>query len=268
MLAFELLCGTIVVTYVAVRARREPSPARFLADLGLLAAASWVAEDTVIRAYGFYDYGTHWSVLVDRMPLLVACIWPIVIRSAADLAHGLGVRRLALATAALVLADASLIEPVSVHAGLWSWSEPGLFAVPPIGVIGWAVFAAWALVLLEHPGLARRPALRVATVVLAPAALTHLCLLGLWWGALRWVSAPLPVWPAVGLAWALSLVLVVVAWRSPAPARLRRADLLLRVPAASVFFGLLALHGRDEPALVAWALAFAPPYLVLTWRAR
>ncbi len=266
MPAFELLCLAIVVLYVAVRACRAPSPARFVVDLGLLAAASWVAEDTVIRAYGFYDYGTHWTVLVDRMPLLVALIWPIVIRSAADLARGLHAR-VALVAAAIVLADASLIEPVAVHAGLWSWSEPGLFAVPPIGVLGWALFAAFALWLLDHPGLAQRPWLRVPVVVLAPAALSHLALLALWWGALRWVSVPLPHWPAVGLAWGLSLLLAVVAARAEAPTRLRRADLLLRVPAALVFFGLLALHAGGAVALVAWALAFCPPYLVLTLRA-
>ena len=37
-----------------------------------------------------------------------------------------------------------------------------------------------------------------------------------------------------------------------------------RVPAAAFFFVLLALYGRREPALIAYALAFAPPYLALT----
>jgi hypothetical protein len=39
--------------------------------------------------------------------------------------------------------------------------------------------------------------------------------------------------------------------------------MLLRVPAAAFFFVLLALYGRTQPALVAWTLAFAPPYCSL-----
>jgi hypothetical protein len=38
----------------------------------------------------------------------------------------------------------------------------------------------------------------------------------------------------------------------------------LRVPAAGFFFVLLALHGRSLAPLVAYALAFAPPYLAMT----
>ena len=61
-------------------------------------------------------------------------------------AHARGSRsssRVALLGAAIVLADASLIEPIAVRAGLWRWTEPGLFAVPLVGIVGWAFFA-WA----------------------------------------------------------------------------------------------------------------------------
>ena len=44
-----------------------------------------------------------------------------------------------LVGALIVLADASLIEPVAVASNLWAWTEPGLFAVPPIGILGWAI---------------------------------------------------------------------------------------------------------------------------------
>jgi hypothetical protein len=36
------------------------------------------------------------------------------------------------------------------------------------------------------------------------------------------------------------------------------------MPAAAFFFALLALHGRDLAPLVAYALAFAPPYMAMT----
>jgi len=270
MLGFELLCLAIVVLWVVLRLRREADRPGLLRRLALLAAASWVAEDSVIHAYGFYDYGDGWSVVADRMPVLVALIWPVVIQSAADLAGGLGLagRRYVLVAAAIVLADASLIEPVAVQAGLWSWTEPGLFLVPPVGIVGWAVFAAWALWLLDTPRLAGRGALRACLVMVLPALLTHACLLALWWGALRWLNGPVPPWPAVAAAWGLSVLVALHARSAAAPALLRRADLLVRVPPALVFFVLLVLHGRELPALVAWAVAFAPPYLVLTWRAR
>ena len=270
MLGFELLCLAIVAVWVALRLRREPDRPALLRRLALLAAASWVAEDSVIHAYGFYDYGGGWSVVADRMPVLVALIWPVVIQSAADLASGLGLsgRVRVLVAAAIVLADASLIEPVAVQAGLWAWTQPGLFLVPPIGIVGWALFAAWALWLLDTPRIAGRGAQRALLVLVLPALLTHGCLLALWWGALRWLSGPVPPWPAVVAVWGVSALVTLRARTAAAPARLSRADLLVGAPAALVFFLLLLLHGRDEPALVAWAVAFAPPYLVLTWRAR
>ncbi|MFO0679144.1 MAG: hypothetical protein U0169_21635 [Polyangiaceae bacterium] len=42
-----------------------------------------------------------------------------------------------------------------------------------------------------------------------------------------------------------------------------RAIMLKRVPGAAFFFVLLALHARDDLPLVAYAVAFVPPYLAL-----
>ena len=52
--ALELACLAIVALYVAVRAPRDPRPRAFVARLVTLMGASWLAEDTSIRAYGFY----------------------------------------------------------------------------------------------------------------------------------------------------------------------------------------------------------------------
>ena len=65
---------------------------------------------------------------------------PVVILSALELAESLTKTRTTLLCAAIALADAALIEPVAVRAGLWRWHEPGLFGVPPIGILGWAFF--------------------------------------------------------------------------------------------------------------------------------
>ena len=46
------------------------------------------------------------------------------------------------------------------------------------------------------------------------------------------------------------------------------AEVNVRVPAAMFFLVLLAIYGRDDPALIAWVLAFVPPWLALLGRTR
>ena len=250
MLALELTCAAIVAVYAW--ARRDALP-----TLALLAVAGFLGEDSVIRAYGFYYYSPRWHLFLDRVPLLIVLIWPIVIHSAFTLARRLQPRaHLApLVGAAIVLADASLIEPIAVHAGLWTWTEPGLFAVPPIGIVGWAYFAGAAMACLQG----ERP---VAALLVAPLA-THLLLVASWWGAFKWLSRPLPAWPFAVAAWLVLGALAAVAARLHLGRRVPRADLLLRGPGAAFFFVLLGVYGRDLPALVVYALAFTPPYFAL-----
>ena len=57
-------------------------------------------------------------------------IWPAVVLSARSIARRLlgpkaGARQLALVTGLLVAFDASIIEPLAVAEGLWSWNAPG-----------------------------------------------------------------------------------------------------------------------------------------------
>ncbi|MGM0575423.1 MAG: carotenoid biosynthesis protein [Myxococcota bacterium] len=268
----ELACLAIVALYVLTRAPKDSDPRGFLVRLAALMAASWLAEDACIRLYGFYGYSPHWSLFVDKVPLLIVTIWPVVIHSAWDLARQLAPRRalVPLVGAGIVLTDASLIEPIAVQAGLWRWYEPGLFAVPPVGILGWALFALLALAVLERTTADPRPGTpRLALASLFPIAGVgvHLLLLAAWWGALRWVNHEVPPWPVVGLAWAVSLGLAARALETGAGRGIPRFEMLLRVPAAVFFFVLLALHGAEQPALIAYALAFAPPYLVLTAQA-
>ena len=250
MLALELVCAAIVAFYAW--ARRDALP-----TLAVLAVAGFIGEDSVIRAYGFYFYSPRWHLFLDRVPLLIVVIWPIVIHSAFTLARRLAPRsRLGpLIGAAIVLCDASLIEPIAVHAGLWSWTEPGLFAVPPIGIIGWAYFAGAAMACLERA----RP---VAAIVVAPLA-THVLLVASWWLAFKWLSRLLPAWPFAVAAWVVLGALTALAVRARLGRRIPRADLLLRGPGAAFFFVLLAIHARDLPSLVVYGLAFVPPYIAL-----
>ena len=270
MIALEVVAYTIVLAFVAVRARYGPDAPAFLRRLALLAIASWIVEDSAIRAYHFYAYAPGWSVFVDHVPLAILLIWPVVIHSSWELArallgkhHGL----VPLVGAMLVWADASLIEPISVASGLWSWTEPGLFEVPPVGLLGWAYYAGFCMWVFQRNATANaRPKADATIWLIAPVA-THAALLVSWWGLFRWVNVTVAPWPVVALVWVGSTVLTVWAIKSNARSRIPPRDLFTRVPAALFFFALLVLDSRDHPALIAYAFAFAPPYVALTrWR--
>ncbi|MCA8923032.1 MAG: carotenoid biosynthesis protein [Planctomycetes bacterium] len=278
-----LLVGVYLLGALRDPAARGARLRRFL----LLALAGFLGEASCVRLYGFYTYAPGWRLSLDVVPLAVVLVWPVVILSALDLARELTPAgrplRAAALCAALVFADAALIEPVAVRAGLWAWHAPGIFEVPPIGVLGWSLFAgitsAWFAWLEASGGRAlsgglseapspptgrRRRVLRRAELALAPLApvALHLALLVSWWGLLRWVDPTLPGRYGVALAWSASFSAAAWALRA-APARF--GTLLARAPGALVFFVLLVDHG--DAALRAYALAFPLPYLVLCARA-
>ncbi len=264
----ELACGTIVTLYVVARSAVDPKPRSFVFRMLILMTAAWVAENSVIEAYAFYDYSPRWSAFVHHVPLMIVFIWPVVIHSAWDLARALvGARHWAVPaiTGTFVLADASLIEPIAVSAELWRWSEPGIFHVPVIGLLGWAMFAAAAVALLQRAGSAL---FAISAVALAPIA-THMGLLLAWWCGFRWLRGEVPVWPWVSVAWVVAIAATIWVIRRRLRARVPVRDMLLRIPGATFFFVLLGV-GEPPSALVVYALAFAPPYLALTnlWRPR
>ncbi|MEZ4264859.1 MAG: carotenoid biosynthesis protein [Myxococcota bacterium] len=260
MFVIEGICAAVVVHQIWLRSRSAPLRG-VLATYFALFAAAWAGEETCIRAYGFYQYSPGYSVWLDVVPLLIPLIWPAVILSAHDLATRLASTpsRVPWLTAALVLADASFIEPIAVQAGLWSWNAPGLLGVPPIGVLGWAYFAGIAALALHPPRIS--PGWLLGAIVGA-----HALLALTWWGALRWVSAEIPWQAAVAVAAPAGLVLAVLAWRSPTARAVPAALLWSRVPASLVFVALLVAYGRESPALLAWAACFVPPWLSL-WAA-
>ncbi|MHC4390623.1 MAG: hypothetical protein ACYS22_04800 [Planctomycetota bacterium] len=257
----EIAAFALVLVWLASRWRSSPEPGWF-ARYAAMAIAGWVAETTCIHLYGFYAYSPGWHLMVGVVPLAVVCVWPVVIESAGALAAEFTQNPLAtmLATAALVFTDAALIEPVAVHSGLWHWTAPGLFEVPPVGVLGWAIFAGAAWRWLGST----RGITRWAVVVVAPVA-THAGLLLAWWGGLRWVSGTIAPAIAVPVAAGISLGLAALAARTGRVPAL--PVLMARLPGALFFFVLLALRGREAPWLIAWVLSFAAPYLVLTVRA-
>lgn len=265
----EIICLAIVTLFIGLQCKYQEHPARFLRHLSLLAIASWLGEDSVIHTYRFYGYSPQWSLFLDQVPLLIVLIWPVVIYSAWNLAGYLGpgrVCRLALVGGAIVLADASLIEPIAVQAGMWQWFKPGLFGIPPIGILGWAYFAGCCMFVLESNNRAKRNSYWDVLVLVIPVAFTHFMLMLTWWGALRWVNGRIPSGPVVAVAWAVSVFLTCHACRKEPPWRIPSMEMFLRIPAALFFFVILAMYGRTELPLIAYAIAFVPPYMVLTIR--
>jgi hypothetical protein len=263
--ALELACLAVVVLWVALRLRGEPDPRGLAVRALVVAVSAFFSEDTCIRLYGFYFYARdRWTIFVDQVPLLVLIIWPIVILSSIDLLRvsRLPAARWPIALLALVVADAWFIEPAAVDAGLWTWTSPGPFSVPVVGVLGWGFFACGLGVVERH----RWPtwsALLVAPVV------CHALLLVTWWGALRWLPPPSPALLVV-LVWPASAAVVVAVWRGRPVGQ--RPGVVLRGPAALFFFALLAQNADvadlDDPWLWAWCAAFAPPWLTLIARSR
>ena len=230
-----------------------------------LAVAGWVGEETCIRFYDFYRYSDAWWLHLDRVPLLITLIWPLVILSARDVARALGalsVGGIAVAVFAIVLVDASMVEIIAVARGMWSWAEPGYLHVPILGIIGWVFFAASAVMWLEWCDRhARR--WRILVVVLGPIA-AHALILAAWWGCFRWTlrgAMTPPVWimmvPAVA----------VIAWLV-ASKRVGVVCITIQLPrmiAAGLFFAIVAtLPTATLPALLFHTAAVAAMYLVAT----
>jgi hypothetical protein len=257
-LAFiEVVCVALLAGSAALRSR-VAGAREWLTDGPIVFLAALVGEDTAIRFYGFYFYADGWHARADQVPLLIPLIWVFVVLSARDVARTLG-GPLPLTGFALILFDAALIEPCSTTSGLWSWTEPGAFTVPFIGIVGWACFGASALFWLRRLD---GPA-RWLTVVLAPLCM-HLLLLLFWWGGLRWVgrTEAEPVVLAAA-AWVLSAALVAALLFSKRFSSLPLPLILPRLGPAAFFLALLATHGAPG-ALWVWACAFVPPWVVGT----
>jgi len=257
----EVICLVILVLGVALRSRAGDIAVWRNAALPI-ACAALVAEDSCIRAYAFYDYAPAWHGFDGTVPLLVGLIWVFVVLSARDMARAIAPQD-SLPIAFLVIAyDAALIEPIATHCGLWRWHEAGPFAVPWIGMLGWAFFGASALFWLE-----KLPPRRVWLLVLAAPLTTHALLLIFWWGCFRWVGRHPPLDAVMAIAGpGLAVGLCLVLWRLRRAGRVPLALIAPRIAPALFFFGLLALQQARWP-LWCYAASFALPWLAATrWK--
>ncbi len=252
---FQPLC--VLVLAVALWAMSRTTPGRTLVrDYLALAVAAWIGEESCIRVYRFYGYASGWALRLDEVPLLVPLIWPIVILSARQVGHALGVRRAWMPAWVLmqVTVDASLVEIIAVRAGFWTWTEPGYLEVPLIGILGWGFFAAAAVWALERGS--------ALLALVAGPVFTHLALLASWWGLFRWVwRASLGNEAQLALV-ALSAAATIFAWKRKQ--RVPLAVMMPRMIAAALFVGVLVRLPPSLTPFLTHTLAVAAPYLALT----
>lgn len=257
MLMFEACCVLVIAITLAVLARGQ-GLRRVLIDYGALAAAAWVGEETCVSLYRFYRYADGWHLHLLDVPILVPLIWPLVILSARQVVLALWKGRMqALLIGAAVAFDASLIEVLSVRAGMWSWAEPGHLSVPVIGILGWGYFAAAAAWMLDRPGLRAR----LALVVVAPA-IAHATILATWWGLFRWtVRGDLGRASLIGMAFVSGAVTAaVLRARSKGRAMTMQAA-FPRLAATCLFVVLFLSTAARDTALWIHLGCVAIPYL-------
>lgn len=266
MILLQLTSLCILLIYVLFHTVGQTGAVRFLSSAFIVSMACWITEETCIRFYGFYTYNPSWSLFLGHVPVLIILIWPVLMHSSWDLASQLSSQRpkvKSLAAGALICADALLIEPIAVNADLWAWSEPGIFHVPPIGILGWGIFAFFCTLFFEKgtPPITLKRRFGLALVI--PVIGTHVLLLGIWWGALRWVNMDLPSVPTAGIAWVVSMILTLFILRHGTGRHLNKKTLLLRVPACLFFLVLLVSNAGGAEMLVVYVLASVPPYITI-----
>ncbi len=267
MIFLQLSALGIVLIYVLFHTVGQAGAARFLSKALIVSIACWITEETCIRFYGFYSYNpSWWSLFLGHVPILIILIWPVLMHSSWDLASQLSSQRpkvKPLAAGALVCTDAFLIEPIAVNADLWAWSQPGIFHVPPIGILGWGIFAFFCTLFFERGTPSSTPKRPIGLPLVVPVIGTHVLLLGIWWGALRWINMDVPSVPVAAVAWVVSIVLTLFILRQGIGRHVKKKTLLLRIPASLFFLVLLLSSAGGAEILVVYILASVPPYITI-----
>ena len=248
MQVFQFWCIAIVLLQVGLYLLRGVKAREFFKEYFFLVLLSWIAENSVIRLYHFYDYHEGWWFFIDHVPVIICLIWPLVILSAREIAFQVTREKWqSIATAIVVFFDASFIEPVATTSGLWSWHEPGLFSVPLIGIMGWAIFAGLCTRLQKMKYL--------AVIIIA----LHASLLLLWWGLFRYIS--FEFYQGLVVISAIFPVLASAAYLLKNSIAIESVSLLQRLPALFLF--LFLLLRIENHMLYIYCLVIAVLYFVL-----
>lgn len=112
----------------------------------LILSVETLAVATGFPYSGFSYSGAIGPPLFDLVPVMVSFAYlPLLLGAAALSCRGCAPslpRTVLLATILLVLADL-VIDPAAVHAGFWTWNEPGwYYGIPVLNFAGWVLTGA------------------------------------------------------------------------------------------------------------------------------
>lgn len=267
---FLEICAAAIFISAAVAALRRGR----LPFLELISAAAYglMLEEGSQLIFETYRYSTHWTLVLDRAPLVIGLTWALIIAGAMRITDALGVRRwtASFVDAALVIMLDLAFDAVAIRMGMWTWVDigptDGWFGVQPGNFYTW-LFVTFGFSLLTRwlrdRAARRRAAEWLQLLVPVPA-------FGILIGSIvpyalvsTWTKAPPggPLWlSAVAIA-----LFAAVAWRGVFGLRRQRPErgvvaivdlrlaFLTRLSIQAFFLGALLVMGfaTQLPVLLA-----------------
>ena len=136
----EVSAAVLFAVACLLSARRGRLPV-----LQLVSAAAFgiLLEEGDQLIFETYHYSEHWSLLVDRAPVVIGLTWALLITGAMRITDALGVRGwyAAVVDSVLVLTLDLAFDAVAIRMGLWTWRDigptDGWFGVPAGNFYSW-----------------------------------------------------------------------------------------------------------------------------------
>lgn len=268
---FLEICAAAIFISAAVAALRRGR----LPFLELISAAAYglLLEEGSQLIFETYRYSPHWTLVLDRAPLVIGLTWALIIAGAMRITDALGVRRwtASFVDAALVIMLDLAFDAVAIRMGMWTWVDigptDGWFGVQPGNFYTW-LFVTFGFSLLTRwlrdRAARRRAAEWLQLLVPVPA-------FGILIGSIvpyalisTWTEAPPggPLW----LSAAAIALFAAVAWRGVFGLRRQRPELgvVAIVDLRLAFLTRLSIQAFFLGALLVMGLATQLPILLAT----
>ena len=268
MMIFQTAALCIVIIYLLYWFVLEDNPGSFFLKFTAISIASWIVEETSIRAYHSYQYSPDWNLFLGHVPILVILIWPLVIHSGWELASrlmGKNERHARFVAALIIWIDASLVETISVKAGFWSWNAPGIFGVPLIGIFGWVYFSMLSIFILRLKRVKKGEIAKLIFTLSITVCGTHGLIIATWWLIFRWIIFPVNTVFITAIAWFISVLFIYFIHQKNLGVNMGPKILVMRIPPVVLFY-ILYLMGSPDVFHTAYALAFTVPYFFLIYK--
>jgi hypothetical protein len=148
----EICAAAIFIGAATASLRRGRLP-----FLELISAAVYglLLEEGSQLIFETYRYSPHWTLVLDRAPLVIGLTWALIIAGAMRITDGLGVRRwtASFVDAALVIMLDLAFDAVAIRMGMWTWVDigptDGWFGVQPGNFYTW-LFVTFGFSLLTR----------------------------------------------------------------------------------------------------------------------